>query len=79
VPDDTGLLMVVWITENDGYPHDVRLQVATVHGSRGSWRVSPSMGVRPNPHEIRPGSLPPADAQAVAHWIEFKRDVVLDL
>jgi hypothetical protein len=79
VPDDTGLPMAVWITENDGYAHDVRVKVATIPGGRGSWRASPSMGVRPSPDEIRPCSLPPTDVQAVAHWIELNREVILDL
>jgi hypothetical protein len=26
-----GLPMAVWITKNDGYPHDVRVKVSTLH------------------------------------------------
>jgi hypothetical protein len=79
VPDDTGLPMAVWITENDGYPHDVRVKVSTLHGGRGSWRAAPSIGVRPSLHEIVPGSLPAADVALVSRWIELNRDVIIDL
>jgi hypothetical protein len=64
-PRLTGLPMAVWITENDGYPHDVRVKVSTLHGGRGSWRTAPSIAVRPEPHEIVPGSLPVADVALV--------------
>jgi hypothetical protein len=38
-PSLTGLPMAVWITENDGYPHDVRVKVGTLHGVCGSWAL----------------------------------------
>ena len=77
-PRLTGLPMAVWITENDGYPHDVRVKVSTLHGGRGSWRTAPSIAVRPQPHEIVPGSLPAADAALVSRWIDLNRDVIID-
>jgi hypothetical protein len=58
-PRLTGLPMAVWITENDGYPHDVRVKVSTLHGSPGSWRTAPWIAVRPAPHEIVPGTCRP--------------------
>jgi hypothetical protein len=60
-PRLTGLPMAVWNTENDGYPRDVWVKVSTLHGGRGSWRMAPSIAVRPQSHEIMPGSLPAAD------------------
>jgi hypothetical protein len=78
MPQHTGLPMSVWITENDGYSHDVRVKVSPLHGGRGSWRAAPSIGVRPQPHEIVPGSLPAADVALVSRWIELNRDVILD-
>jgi hypothetical protein len=78
VPDDTGLPMAVWITENDGYPHDVGVKVSMRHGGRGSWRTAPSVEVRPRPHEIVPGSLPAAEVALVSRWIELNRDVIID-
>ncbi len=70
--------MTVWITENDDYPHDVRVKVSTLHGDRGSWRTAPSMAVRPQPHAIVPGSLPAADVALVSRWIDLNRDVIID-
>jgi hypothetical protein len=77
-PRLTGPPMAVWITENDGYPHDVRVEVGTLHGGRGSWRTAPSIAVRPRPHEIVPGSLPTADVALVSLWIDLNRDVIID-
>ena len=77
-PRLTGLPMAVWITENDGYPHDVRVKVSILHGGRGSWRTAPSIAVRPQPYEIVPGSLPAADVALVSRWIDLNRDVIID-
>jgi hypothetical protein len=77
-PRLTGLPMAVWITENDGYLHDVRVKVSTLHGGRGSWRTATSIAVRPQPHEIVPGSLPAADVALVSRWIDLNRDVIID-
>ena len=58
-PFETGLPMTVWITENDHYPHDVRVKVSTIHGGRGSWRHDALfVAVRPQPRELVPGILP---------------------
>jgi hypothetical protein len=62
----TDLPMAVWITENDGYPHNVRVKVSPLHGSRGSWRTAPSIEVRPRLHEIVPNSLPADDVALVS-------------
>jgi hypothetical protein len=78
LPRLTGLPMAVWITENDGYPHDIRVKVSPVHGGRGSWRSAPSIGVRPSPHEIAPGSLSTTDAALVSRWIDLNRAVIID-
>ncbi len=56
-PRLTGLPMAVWITENDGYPHDVRVKVSLLHGGRGSWRTAPATAVRPQPQKICAGQL----------------------
>jgi hypothetical protein len=78
-PRLTGLPMAVWITENDGYAHDVRVKLSTLHGGRGSSRTAPSIAVRPQPHEIVPGSLPAADVALVSRWIDLNRDVIIDI
>ncbi len=77
-PRLTGLPMAVWITENDGYPDDVRVKVSTVYAGRGSWRTPPSVAVRPQPDEIVPGSLLAADVALVSRWIDLNRDVIID-
>jgi hypothetical protein len=77
-PRLTGLPMAVWITEDDGYPHDVRVKVSTLRGGRGSWRTAPSIAVRPTPREIVPGSLPAADVALVSRWIDLNRDLIID-
>ena len=77
VPSQTGLPMAVWITENDGYQHDVRVKVGLLHGGRGSWRAAPSVGVRPSAHEIVPGSLPAADVALVRQWIDLNRAAIV--
>jgi len=77
-PRLTGLPMAVWMTENDGYPHDVWVRVSTLPGGRGSWRAAPSI-VRPLPYEIVPGSLPAADVALASRWIDLNRDVIIDL
>ncbi len=77
-PSETGLPMSVWITENDGYPHDVRVKVSTLHGGRGSWRAAPSMAVQPQPREVGPGNLPAADVALVTCWIALNRNVIID-
>ena len=77
-PAETGLPMAVWVTENDGYQHDVRLKVSTVHGGGGSWRAAPSMAARPQPRLAHRGRLGQADVAVVGRWIELNRDVIID-
>ena len=77
-PRVTGLPMAVWIIENDGYPHDMRVKVSTLHGGRGSWRTAPSIAVRPQPREIVPGRLPAADVALVSRWMDLNRNVIID-
>jgi hypothetical protein len=72
LPSETGLPMA-WITENDGYPHDVRVKA----GGCGSWRSAASMAVRLFSREITPGSLAHADVALVARWIELNRGVII--
>ncbi|HEX3410307.1 MAG TPA: hypothetical protein VHT00_01200 [Stellaceae bacterium] len=78
LPRRTGLPMAVWITENEGYPHDVRVKVSPLHGGRGGWPAAASVGVRPAPHEIVPGSLSAADVAQVSAWITLNRDTIIE-
>ena len=48
-----------------------------------SWRSRvlappPSIAVRPQPHEIAPGSLPAADVALVSRWIDLNQNVIVD-
>jgi len=76
-PRLSGLPMSVWITENQGYPHDVRVKVGRLHGGRGSWSDAVPVGVRPQPHEIIPGSLPAADLALAVRWIALNHDTII--
>jgi hypothetical protein len=77
-PRLTGLPMAVWITPNEGFPHDVRVKVSRIHGGRGRWPDAASVAVRPQPREITPGSLTTADFAAVDRWIDLNQAVIVD-
>lgn len=76
VPRRTGLPMVVWITPNEGYPHDCRVKVARQHGDRGRWSESASITVRPAQQLI--GQLSTEDFRVAAEWIRLNQDVILE-
>ena len=79
-PERTGLPMAVWITPNDGYPHDARVKVSKLYGGGGSWtRDAVQVGVRPQPREIVPNSLTAGDFALVRRWIELNRDLIVDV
>lgn len=78
VPAETGLPMAVWITPNEGFPHDVRVKVSRIPGGRGRWLDAVPMAVRPQPRLVVPGSLASADLALVGRWIELNRDVIID-
>jgi hypothetical protein len=77
-PADTGLPMVVWVSER-GYPqHDVRIKVSTKHGAQISPTTNMAIfGVRPTPCLLQ-GYVPPPDQRAVEQWITLNEDVILD-
>jgi hypothetical protein len=75
-PRLTGLPMAVWVTERNGFRHDVRVKVSRSHGRRGSWSDSASVTVRPTPQLI--GDLDAADLRLVSEWIELNRAVIVD-
>src|SRR5260370_20433620 len=57
-PRLTGLPMAVWITENDGYPHDMRVKVSTLHGGCRSPAHAPSVCLATPAHAHIPGGVP---------------------
>lgn len=74
-PADTGLPMAVWVTENEGFQHDVRVKVSRIHGGRGVWSSAASVAVRPTPHLVV-GALSTIDLRAVSEWIELNRAAI---
>ena len=82
IPDQTGLSRAVWITENQGYPHDVRVKVSRLRSGRGRWPDAVFVSVRPVCHEIvSPGRRPELladDLAEVCRWIELNRDVIIE-
>jgi hypothetical protein len=82
LPRHTGLSRAVWITENQGYQHDIRVKVSTLRSGRGNWLDAVSVSLRPVCEEIvAPGHqplLPTADLTQVCQWIALNRDVIID-
>ena len=73
LPHHTGLPRAVWITENQGYPHDIRVKVSLLRSGRGSWLDAVSVSVRPSCEEIVPHGRQPqlsaGDLALVCRWI----------
>jgi hypothetical protein len=82
IPDQTGLQRAVWITENQGYPHDIRVKVSRMRSGRGRWPDAVFVSVRPSCTEIVPSGrqpeLPTADLSEVCRWITLNRDVIIE-
>jgi hypothetical protein len=82
LPDQTGLPRAVWITENQGYPHDVRVKVSRLRSGRGTWLDAVSVSVRPTCEEIVPQGrqpqLPTGDLALVCRWIVLNHDVIVE-
>jgi hypothetical protein len=69
-PADTGLAMVVWVSERGHARHDVRIKVNQSHGTRMLPGNLATVAVRPTPRLIA-GQLSAADMQAVSEWIRL--------
>ena len=76
-PADTGLPMVVWVSERGHARHDVRVKVNQSHGTRMLPRNLAVVAVRPAPRLIA-GSLLPADLSAVSDWIRLNEAALVD-
>jgi hypothetical protein len=84
-PEDSGLEMSVWITENDGYQHDVRVKVAVRHGTGTSWysdsvsvRIRPTVQLAAGDRSRRGEPLASVGLAAAARWIELNRQTIID-
>jgi hypothetical protein len=82
IPQRSGLPRAVWIAENQGYPHDVRVKVSRLRSGRGTWLDAVPVSVQPICEEIVPPGrqpeLPTADLALVSQWIALNRDVIID-
>ena len=76
-PRLTGLPMAVWVIENEGFPHDVRVKVSPIHGGRGAWSNAAAVAVRPVPALVA-GNLSAADLRVVSDWIALNRGAIID-
>jgi hypothetical protein len=69
-PADTGLPMVVWVSERGHARHDIRVKVNQSHGTRILPGNLATVAIRPTPQLIA-GQLSPSDMQAVSKWIRL--------
>jgi hypothetical protein len=77
-PRLTGLPMAVWITPNEGGPHNIRIKVSRTRGGRGRSAHAVSVAVRSQPREIVPVNLTTADFAAAGRWIDLNQAVIAD-
>jgi hypothetical protein len=75
-PVDTGLPMVVWVSEGGRAWHGARVKVAMAHGHRADPYNTASVSVRPAPQLVA-GQLSPADLRAVSDWIRLNEAVIV--
>lgn len=76
-PDETGLPMVVWVSERGNARHDARVKVSQAHGSRIDPNNTASVAIRPAPQLVA-GTLSTADLRAVSDWIRLNEVALLD-
>ena len=76
--EDTGLPMVVWVSQRGNARHDARVKVSLTHGRRFSVGRTASVAIRPTVRQVAGSSLAAADLQAVTRWIELNRKTLLD-
>ena len=77
-PRTTGLPMVVRVGPSYGAPpHDARIKVMQVHGTRMDPGKLAVVALRPAPHIVA-GHLSARDLQAVGQWISLNESAILD-
>ena len=78
-PADTGLPMVVWVSERGNARHDARVKVCQALGPTMQFNNTVSVAVRPEPHLV-PGqqtSLTAADLSLVYAWVLWNQETIL--
>jgi hypothetical protein len=76
-PDDTGLPMVVWVSERGQARHDVRIKVNQTHGARMLPGNLATVAVRPAPRLVA-GQLSADDLHRVSRWIALNEAALVD-
>src|SRR5947209_3348393 len=76
-PADTGLPMVVWVSERGNARHAARIKVSQAHGPRIDPGNTATVGLRPSPHLVD-GTLSAADRRAVAGWIALNEAALIE-
>jgi hypothetical protein len=76
-PADTGLPMVVWVSERGHARHDVRIKVSESHGTRMLPGRLATVAVRAQPRLVA-GNLSPADLDLVSQWIVRNEVALVD-
>ena len=72
-PRTTGLPMVVWVGPSHGAPHDARIKVMQVHGTRMDPGNLAVVALRQRPHVVG-GHLTAGDLQVVSPMDRAERD-----
>ena len=75
-PERTGLPFVVFISQQGGARHDVRVKIS--RGPRADPARMVTVTVRPEPRVIPPDALSPEEFALVRRWIELNRQVLID-
>jgi hypothetical protein len=76
-PADTGLPMVVWVSERGHARHDVRIKVCESHGTRMLPGNLATVAVRPHPRLVA-GHLSASDLDLVSRWIARNEAALVD-
>jgi hypothetical protein len=75
-PERTGLPFAVFISQQGGAWHDVRVRIA--RGPRADPARMVTVTVRPEPRVIPPDALSAEEFALVRRWIELNRQVLID-
>jgi hypothetical protein len=76
-PDETGLPMVVWVSERGNARHDARIKVSQAHGPRIDPNNTASVAIRPAPRVVA-GTLSADDLRVVGDWVRLNEAALLD-
>ncbi|MBX9614528.1 MAG: hypothetical protein Q8S03_14190 [Brevundimonas sp.] len=75
-PSDTGLPMVVWVSNRGHARHDARVKVCRTPGDRIAVDDMAVVGIRPSP-ELIEGPLDGESLKLVQRWIALNADTLI--